>query len=490
MEQRNEALEIYPDYTSLTIPANIAPLNFKILNDGDLFFIQLRNSKGKSIRIKSRSSNIQFPIKAWKKLLKMDRGGELSIEVSIKSRGDKWRSLEEVKNEIASEDIDPYIAFRKIAPANIVWGEMGLYQRSLESFKEYPLMVNTLTEQNCMNCHTFNQGDPEQLLFHMRGKYGGTMLAGKESIKFVNTKTDYTRTAAVYPSWHPSGKLVAFSVNKISQSFHSKSGKLVNVVDKFSDIVLYDLDGNIISRPAELATEKLENLPSWASDGSSLYYICADESYDTLPYDSRIYHLMNIKFDSQSGKFGGADTLIDADVFGKSVSHPREAPDGKFISFVALDYGYFSIFNQEADLYFYNRITGEILKPEVNSKYTESYPSWSRNSSWLMFVSKRDDGHFSQVWFSYIDEEGSASKPFVLPQKDPDFYKHYLFNYNRPEFISAKVKWTPRKIFSIAKNDPEPSKFNDAESVSISSGATVAAGPGDQSGDDEHYHHD
>jgi len=80
-----------------------------------------------------------------------------------------------------------------------------------------------------------------------------------------------------YASWHPDGDLIAFSVNSISQSFHSRIGKLYHVVDKYSDIVLYDIKNNTVTRPAELASDKLENLPIWSVDGKSLYYILANQ---------------------------------------------------------------------------------------------------------------------------------------------------------------------------------------------------------------------
>jgi dipeptidyl aminopeptidase/acylaminoacyl peptidase len=179
--------------------------------------------------------------------------------------------------------------------------------------------------------------------------------------------------------------------------------------------------------------------------------------------------------------------LISAIEFGRSITHPREAPTKDLVSFIGLDYGYFSIYNKESDVYLYDEKTGEITKPDINSDFTESYPSWSQNGSWLMFVSKRDDGIFSKVWFSHIDEKGIAGKPFPMPQKEPDFYEDYLYNYNRPEFISGKVKWNPRKLFAIARKGAESSSFNKDASISISSGATVPAE--EDSGGEYHYHH-
>ncbi|MFH0758253.1 MAG: hypothetical protein V2B15_13280 [Bacteroidota bacterium] len=470
-----QQVKIFPDYTAVTIPPNIAPMNFQIENEGQAYMAVFSNSKQGRVKVKSRSGRIVIPGKAWKKLLDEDRGGMLTIDLMRKNGKGSWERFNQIMNPISMKEIDPYIAYRKIPPANILWKEMGIFQRSLESFEVSPIVTNNVTDYNCMNCHSFNAGDPDQMMFHMRASYGGTLVKNHEEISLVETKSEHTRSAGAYPSWHPGGNLIAFSVNLIKQGFHARMGKISYVHDNYSDIVLYDVNDNSITRPEALSTKNLENLPAWSPDGKKMFYISAPENIDTMTYTSVIYSLMSIEFEEQERSFGKKDTVIDSDDFGHSITFPRVSPGNKLICFIGVDYGYFSINNREADVYLFDLETGEIIKPDVNSGETESYPSWSGNGSWLMFISKRTDGLLSQVWFSYVDEKGKAGKPFVLPQKDPGFYNAYLYNFNRPEFITGEVDISPRKVRSLAKAGSIASTFNEKGSVSLSTGATATS---------------
>ena len=86
----------------------------------------------------------------------------------------------------------------------------------------------------------------------------------------------------------------------------------------------------------------------------------------------------------------------------------------------------------------------------ANSKHTESYHEFSPvgNGRWLMFSSKRDDGLYARPYFCRLDNNGVASKPFMLPQKDPDFYLTLLRSYNVPVFSNGSA---PYNVFSTAK---------------------------------------
>ena len=54
-----------------------------------------------------------------------------------------------------------------------------------------------------------------------------------------------------------------------------------------------------------------------------------------------------------------------------------------------------------------------------------------------------------------MDETGRASKPFLLPQEDPEFYDYYIRIYNVPELIREPVRLEQR---DVARSLYDPAK--------------------------------
>jgi len=69
---------------------------------------------------------------------------------------------------------------------------------------------------------------------------------------------------------------------------------------------------------------------------------------------------------------------------------------------------------------------------------------------WFVFSSRRGDGLYTRPYFASIDENGKATKPFMLPQKDPRFYDNSLNSFNVPEFVTSKVKVDVAEFESMA----------------------------------------
>lgn len=444
---------IYPDYVDVTVPATIAPLNFWIKAEKyDLIDVVLKAEDQTEIHIQSKDI-VQFPIAKWHDMLKANVGKSLQVVVSIKSNG-QWKQYLPFKINISSYLIDYGLVYRLIAPGYEVYSKMGIYQRNLSDFEQDPIVENTLIPGTCVNCHAFNQNNPNQMSLHLRGAQGATMLLVDGKMEMLNTKTDSTMSPCVYPYWHPSGKYIAYSVNQTRQGFHEVRNERVEVFDMASDVVVYDIRKNLLMTSSLLKTKDLETFPVFSPDGKTLYYCSAKQRDIQTDYQNIKYSLCKISFDPGTGKFGDrVDTLISSTQTGKSVSFPRPSFDGKYIMFTLSNYGNFSIWHREADLYLLslNDGTYRSLK-EVNSNETESFHDWSTNSHWFVFSSRRDDGLYTRPYFASIDDHGNVTKPFMLPQKDPRFYDSFLFSFNVPEFIISKVKVNFNEFEKQAEN--------------------------------------
>ena len=182
-----------------------------------------------------------------------------------------------------------------------------------------------------------------------------------------------------------------------------------------SDLQVYDVDKNeLLLSPLLKRDSVFETYPVFSADGRSLFF-CAARSSNQI--DSILYNLCRIDFDPATGSFGNRiDTIVDAVARHKSVSFPRPSYDGRFLCYTLSDYGQFSIWHHEADLYLLDLATGEsrIMKG-ANSEDTESFHNWSTNSRWLVLSSRRDDGLYTRPYFCHIDAEGNVTKAFMLP---------------------------------------------------------------------------
>ncbi|MDD4515766.1 hypothetical protein [Massilibacteroides sp.] len=455
--------ELFPDYINTTIPPNIAPLNFSLQEKNDDALVKFEH-KDFTFQIYSTDGTFDIPLKKWKRLLQVASGNEFSVTVCVKTdKGGK--EYAPFKINVAREPIDSYIAYRLIDPGYSLWNEMGIYQRELSSFKETVLYENKLTQNNCVNCHSFCQQDPSQMLFHMRGNHAGTILIQEGEIKIIQPDAKKNIPSLVYPYWHPSGQFIAFSTNKTTQDFHPT--QRVEVFDHSSDVFVYDIKRNErLSTPFLDSKNNMETFPSFSPDGKTLYF-CTAQAQPVPDSINRLkYNLCSVSFDINSRSFGNQiDTLFNAEKENKSISFPRVSPDGKYLLCTVSGYGTFPIWHKDADLYLVDMNTkqGRFLKT-FNSNDTESYHSWSSNSRWVIFSSRRIDGLYTRPFIAYLSEDGMEGKPFLLPQKDPSYYTLLMKSFNIPEFCTDKVTFSQVDIMQKVKEETD-TKFIGENSV-------------------------
>lgn len=448
--QETSQPSIYPDYTGVTIPVNIAPLNF-VMQEEDALLVDavISDSKGHQLHGQGKES-INLDIDDWHELMAQNVGDSLSVTVSAKYE-DGWHTYQPFCLYVSSDSIDYGLCYRLIEPGYEVWSKMGIYERDLSTFDERPLIENTQFK-GCVNCHSFNRGDSKNLSLHIRGEHGATLIRTDNGpLTAYNTKTPETLGLCVYPYWHPAGRYIAYSTNTTRQSFHLCDKNRIEVFDFASDIQVYDTEHNVlITSPIVKQDSIFETFPVFSADGKTLYFCSAHHlpADKAQNIDSIYYDLSSIAFDADQGRIGDSVALVlDAASIiegkQKSISFPRPSYDGRFLVYTLSDYGQFSIWHPESDLWLLDLQTGENRQlTRANSDNVDSFHNWSSNSRWLVISSRRDDGLFTRPYFCHIDESGHESKAFMLPQQKPRrYYRDLFMSYNVPDFVTSPVSF-------------------------------------------------
>lgn len=456
---------MYPDYADVTIPVNIAPLNFEI-RDKHLTNIETiltiegadANDADNTLTATSNSQNLKFNLDDWKAFLQKAVNKNVKVQIYSKSDDGEWTAFKSFKWQVVGDSIDPYLTYRLIEPDYEVWNKIQIRQRCIENWKETILTDYHLQENRCMNCHTFGNQNPNLSMVYVRGEDGGAILNRNGKLRKLNLKTANMVSSSVYYGFDPSGRYVTFSTNIIIPAFHANPDKRLEVYDSKSDVYVADLDNNIIiSSPLTSDSTKLETFPTFSSNGRYIYYCVADKKgLKTKNLKGLKYALVRIPFEDRTGTFGSkVDTLYTE----RSVCHPKISPDGRYCLFTVADYGTFPIWHPEADLRMLDLQTGKIDSLSiVNSRKSDTYHSWSHSGRWFVFASKRDDGLYGKPYFCYFDEHGKAHKPFVLPQREPTFYDDCLKSFNIPELSRGPVPFNAIDVENVMKQEAEKFK--------------------------------
>lgn len=452
---------IFPDYCDVTVPYNIAPLNFMLPADEYEECVSRFTTPDGKQQTYGSGVKVQIPESEWHDMLNASKGKSIKVEVWGKKDGE-WLSFNPFEIYVAPDAIDEYLSYRLIEPSYVAWTYMEIAQRNLTSFEETQIFNNEITMNDrkkgqCINCHSYQNYKTDNMLFHVRLSNSGTVIVNDGKVSRVNLKRDYTISSGVYPAWHPTEKLIAFSTNLTRQAFHTSNPNKIEVYDLASDMILYDVKTDSVSIVSNDST-LLEVYPTWSPDGKYLYYCKSvplpEEMKDKdirTTYPKIQYNLYRRSFDVATHNFGDEELIYDAASADKSVTLPRISPDGRYLLFAIGQYGCFHSRHHDADIvcipmekYTGTALTAETCSPvdmsPVNSAgYSDSYPSWSSNGHWIMLASRRDDDNYSRVYFAYF-KDGKVGKAFLLPQEDPEHNIFLLKSYNRPEFMIEPVK--------------------------------------------------
>jgi hypothetical protein len=443
---------IKPDYVNVTIPPNIAPLNFMVEEPGNAYFVRLAGQAGAGIEIASRKPGIKIPFSKWKRFLSDNAGRSYQMDICVK-KGNQWERFSPVTNEIAREKIDPYCTYRKLA--TLFYNpnpEMGIYQRTMENFDERLILHRRQVGNYCINCHTSGADRTETMLFHVRRSHDrgpGMVIMHKGTVRF-ETQSMTPRGLISLTSIHPDGTVMAFAAVKMG--FFSFIGNGSNddrlQFEYAADLGLYDIVTGETRFIPQLSTQEYnETWPNWSGDGKYLYFSRCKVSWPSpKPNEERVlpenykqvkYDLMRVSFDAATRNFGEPETLLTSRETGKSCLQPSVSNNGRFVAFFLADYGPFPINCPDADIYLMDTKTRTYSAMACNSPQAESMVRWSSNDRWILFGSKRRDILYTRLYFAYVDENGRSRRAVELPQEDPLTDETDLRLYTTASFLNA-----------------------------------------------------
>ena len=447
-------LVIYPDYKEVTIPANIAPLNFRYAME------DVRKAKttftlgGKSVTI--RGAKVEWRLGTWKQFLQGAEGQTMTVTAEAVVDGEKVQDQWTV--HVSEDAIDGWLTYRLIEPSYQMFHEVSIMERCIENFDETTICDYKHTENACMNCHVHGQSRGDYSLYYIRGPKGGSILNQDGKLRKLTLKADGMLSATVYGELHPEGRFGVFSTNIIWPSFHTMAASRMEVYDSESDLTVADFVNNrMINVPHVARADKFETFPCFSADGKSVFYCVADTV--SLPEQVKdcLYDLVRADFDPETGLLGEqVDTVWSGRGNQGSVCHPKASPDGRWLMFSVADYGTFPLFHPECTLYLADLQSGEIRPlDEIKGNKSDSYHSWSSNSRWFVFASKRGDGQYGKPYFCHLDENGHTTKPFVLPQKSSLFYLYNLKSFNVPDLGNASTGMTVKDAARLFRQENE-----------------------------------
>ena len=459
---------IYPDYTDVTIPVNLAPLTFQMDVPADEMAARFACGDQQLV---CGGSKIQPDATDWQALVEAAKGRAITVDVYASVKG-QWTHYKPFKIYVSPDSIDPYLSYRLIAPSYVTYNDLTISQRCLENYDESVVYDNMLctdgSQGQCINCHNYQNYNPNRMQFHARQNMGGTIVAYDGDIRKINMRNDSLLAAGVYPAWHPWLKLIVYSTNLTHQTFHTVNPNKIEVFDTRSDLMAFDVEKNEVTN-LESGMGELEVFPCWSPDGKAIYYCSAhleyhdsiDEGQEYMMRAEQVkYNIYKKTFDPDTRQFGPRQLVFDAAALDKSATLPRISPDGRYLMFAMARYGVFHIWHRDADLCLIDLKTGHArTMKEINSDDVESYHSWSSNGRWVVFSSRRYDGNFTRPFFAHIEQRGRGAKPFELAQVDPDYHRQFLRSYNIPEFMSGPVTIAPQAFARVLSGEGEPVKY-------------------------------
>ena len=342
---------------------------------------------------------------------------------------------------------DDYVVYRLVSPQFQAQKTPDTFIRDLRSFKVKTFL--SARRQYCFSCHTFSskRGTEGMMSIKMRFTAGKEQPSGLGILDMASGKGwkvtfPFPHKGFTYTAWNFRGDKLAVSANQAFSSSRPLIHETQELEYSSSDIAVYDLSQDRVALlPGASSPDDIEIYPTWTPDGRRIVFsrVKAGVSARIMKFDLYVV-------DYHDGKGGTPVAVEGASHNGRSNYYARYSPDGKWMSFCMADQG--SLVESSSDLYL---LPGDLRGPahrlECNAPYAaDSWHSWSSNSRWSVFASKRDDGVYARLYLTQIDEEGHASPAVRLPLKEMP-----LESFTLPEFLAEMPQIEERQLFEMVR---------------------------------------
>jgi hypothetical protein len=356
---------------------------------------------------------------------------------------------EPVRFRVAREPADEAVVYRLVTPPFWVLKTPDTFVRDLRSFDIRPFLLSR--RKYCFNCHAFSSPTGTDGMLAVQSRYlpqdhdglrvyfGVFDLATRQGWK---ARLPFEIQMTTYMAWSPDGRRLATSANQQVTVFPPIIHETQMAGEPTSDVAVYDLGRQeAFLLPGASDPQRLELFPRWTPDGKWIVFCSAPPA--AHPEMVR-YDLCVVPYND--GRGGEPQPIPGASANGRSNYFPRFSPDGRWFTFCQADGGDLmrsssNIFIMGADL------KGPARRLECNADHAaDSWHSWSSNSRWLVFASKRDDGAFARLYLAHVDDQGRAAPAVALPLKQPP-----LQSFNIPEFLAKAPRIEERALFDALR---------------------------------------
>lgn len=394
----------------------------------------------------------RIPDAVWREVVQRAGASDVLLRVrGVKRRGlwgKEWESVHAsrpVRFRISEDPADGAIVYRLVAPPFFNRITPDTFVRDIRTLEARPLLLGR--QEYCISCHTFSSQSGWRGKLGLQVRYSGerdidppTYLAvcDLDTRKTIRTILPFKLQMTTFMSWSPDETKLAFAANQRLVTTWPLVLESQNAEEGDADLAIYDVTlGKTFLLPGASESGILETFPRWTPDGKHIVFSRAPSGRHPLMTHFELYVIPY-----RDGRGGTPVPVPGASGSGKSNIYPRFSPDGKWMTFVRAEAG--ALIKSSSDIYISpSDLKGPSSRLESNADCAaDSWYSWSSNSRWIVFSSKRDDGLFARLYLTHIDEAGQASPAVRLPLAEEP-----MMTFNIPEFLAQPPTISERTLF-------------------------------------------